>query len=571
MHRLKTMFQRLDNNSYKLYKSLNGEFNFPEFSLRFDRIQADPFAAPSKLSLKLNLKRAGFPSVFYDNALHSRAFRDALSRVLAKNIRRIAKLKRGTGNSGVFAVNHGTQKILERNHMLITGDDLVLHLHAGMPAFGRRIAGRQAEEMFFDELPKIIGESFVWQKLDSRYFYSFINLVDKQNAIRQALPKRGLVSFIADGSNPARASGVDDGPLEGAVKFKSPDTLRMTIPLPDGKSVTGMGIPEGVTLITGGGFHGKSTLLNAIQSGINDHIPGDGREYVISRPDLIKIRAEDGRSVGSVNISAFINNLPGGQNTQSFSTENASGSTSQAASIIEALEAGTSAMLMDEDSSATNFLIRDKRMRALIPAEKEPITPYIDAARPLYLKHGVSTIMAIGGSGDYLDIADTVILMDSFHALDAGEKAARVIKSFPVKKQQVFRGEFSNINRFIDPGSLDPSKGKRDAHISAHERGLLFGRTLIDLAAYEHISDKIQYSTIGAMIYYLKKNIPLGKLPLREALGQLFGDIETKGFECLSVHNEWDDICMVRPQGVAAALNRLRGIKAKVCGDKTDA
>jgi len=568
MHRLKTMFQRLDNNSYKLYKSLSGDFYFPEFSLRFDRIQADPFATPSKLTLKLDLKRAGFPPVLYNNALHSRAFRDALSRVLAKNIRRIAKLKRGTGNSGIFAVNHGTQKILERNHMLIVDDELVLHLHAGMPAFGRRIAGQQAEEMFFDELPQIIKESFTWKKLDFRYFYSFINLVDKQHAIRQALPRMGLVSFIADGANPARASGIDDRPLDGAVKIKSPDQLRVTISLPDGETIKGLGIPEGITIITGGGFHGKSTLLNAIQSGIDDHIPGDGREYVISRPDLIKIRAEDGRSVSSVNISAFINNLPGGQSTQSFSTENASGSTSQAANIIEAIEAGTSAILMDEDNSATNFLIRDERMRALIPTTKEPITPYIDTARPLFRKCGVSTIMAIGGSGDYLDIADTVIMMDEFHVHDAGEKVAKVVKAFPLKKQRDFQGEFSNIDRSINPRSLDPSKGKRDVHISVHERGLLFGRTLIDLSAYEHISDKTQYSTIGAMIYYLKAHVPLKKLSLREALKCLFQDIENKGLECLSLNKEWDDICMTRPIDVAAALNRLRGLNTQVRGDK---
>lgn len=71
-----------------------------------------------------------------------------------------------------------------------------------------------------------------------------------------------------------------------------------------------MGIPEGVTLIVGGGFHGKSTLLQALERGVYHHIAGDGREMVITRQDAVKVRAEDGRNIEKVNISAFINNLP---------------------------------------------------------------------------------------------------------------------------------------------------------------------------------------------------------------------------------------------------------------------
>ena len=155
------------------------------------------------------------------------------------------------------------------------------------------------------------------------------------------------------------------------------------------------GFPQGITLIVGGGFHGKSTLLNALEAGVYNHKPNDGRELVITDPDVVKIRAEDGRSVSGVDISPFINNLPFGQETTQFSTENASGSTSQAANIMEALECEELLrMLVDEDTAATNFMIRDQRMQQLIAKDKEPITPFIDRVRQLYNEHNVSTIFS---------------------------------------------------------------------------------------------------------------------------------------------------------------------------------
>lgn len=139
--------------------------------------------------------------------------------------------------------------------------------------------------------------------------------------------------------------------------------MEISIDLPFGNSIRGMGIPEGVTLIIGGGYHGKSTLLQALEQGVYNHVKGDGREYVITRADALKLRAEDGRAVSHLDLSLFIHDLPNGKDTHCFSTEDASGSTSQAAGVLEGMEAETSCFLIDEDTSATNFLVRDAFMQ----------------------------------------------------------------------------------------------------------------------------------------------------------------------------------------------------------------
>eukprot|EP00438_Fugacium_kawagutii_P004327 Skav220059 [mRNA] locus=scaffold1709:61262:63212:- [translate_table: standard] len=208
--------------------------------------------------------------------------------------------------------------------------------------------------------------------------------------------------------------------------------MEVSITLPHAGTVTGMGITRGVSVIVGGGFHGKSTLLHALQLGIYNKVPGDGREHVVCEPSAVKIRAEDGRSVKCTDISPFINNLPFGKlavmgtmalwkATTEFSTGDASGSTSQAANIIEALEVGAMSLLVDEaprrqtdDTCATNFMIRDEKMKALVAPDKEPITAFVRKVRPLFEELGVSTILVVGGSGDFFTVADAVIMMDEW-------------------------------------------------------------------------------------------------------------------------------------------------------------
>lgn len=565
MRELRKKLQQIHKKSYKAYKDLTGKtYRFDSFDLTFDHIQGDPFAAPSKITVTVPVKQSRFPAELFDNRIKSIAFRDALSRGVAGNIRSVASGNRGSGGSGKFVINHGTQKILNRNSVVMRDGGFVVRLLAGMPAYGRRIAGDQAEEMFFGELPRIIDRSLFWKNVDQSVFKRFVDLIQKQETIRAGLSERGLIGFVADGAILPRKSGIDDTPLKDAVHFESPETMRVTFRFDDGTEITGMGMKKGITIITGGGFHGKSTLLNGIQAGIYNHIPGYGREFVITVRGLAKIRAEDGRNIEKVDISSFINNLPGGVTTERFSSPNASGSTSQAANIMEALEIGTELLIMDEDTCATNFLIRDKRMQELIPAEKEPITPYIDVARPLFDQRGVSTVFVVGGSGDYIDVADTVILLDHYRTKDVTERAREVAKQFPFAHIDRFSGDVQVTERSPIASSIDPSKGKRDANIKTREQKIVFGRNDIDLSQWEHIVDRTQLDTIGDILLYgLRTGLFKEGLPIKRFLELVLQDIETNGLDCIFERNSrsWNYYCEVRSLDVASALNRLRSLR----------
>lgn len=186
----------------------------------------------------------------------------------------------------------------------------------------------------------------------------------------------------------------------------------------------------------GGGYHGKSTLLSALERGVYNHIAGDGREYVITDPTAVKLRSEDGRLIREVDISLFINDLPNKKDTHRFSTPDASGSTSQAAGIVESMEAGSQVFLLDEDTSATNFMVRDSFMQSVIHREKEPITPFLERARDLYEKCGISTVLVAGSSGAFFHIADTVIQMDAYRPVDITEKVKGMLEEYPLQMSE---------------------------------------------------------------------------------------------------------------------------------------
>jgi predicted ABC-class ATPase len=344
---------------------------------------------------------------------------------------------------------------------------------------------------------------------------------------------------------------------KGALAFESPETLTRTATLPNAGNISGMAIPEGITLIVGGGFHGKSTLLHALERGIYNHIPGDGRERVASRPTAVKVRAEDARAISNVNISPFIDNLPFGRDTVSFSTENASGSTSQAANIIEALECGAEVLLIDEDTSATNFMIRDERMQALVAKDKEPITPLIHRVRELYEKHGVSSVIVMGGSGDYFDIADTVIMMDSYEPKDVTEQASNLAK--PHKAEPGTTTPFmTEMTRCPKQNALNPARGNRDVKIDTKEVGLLlYGMHRIDVSQVEQLIDMGQTRTIGLMIYYFAQHYADNCQNLTEGLKQILTDAEQYGLDRFSQFKV-GNLALPRLHELAAAINRIR-------------
>jgi len=322
-----------------------------------------------------------------------------------------------------------------------------------------------------------------------------------------------------------------------------------------------MGVSEGVTLIVGGGYHGKSTLLDAIQAGVYDHMPGDGRELAVTVADATKVRAEDGRRIEKVDISPFISNLPFGQDTMAFSTENASGSTSQAANIIEALEIGTDLLLIDEDTSATNFMIRDHRMQELVAKEDEPITPFVDKVRQLREERGTSTILVLGGSGDYFDVADTVIRLSSYSVEDVTSAAKAIADRFSTFRAREGGEHFGRTKARVPLAkSFDPSKGRRDVKVSARGKDeVLFGTHSIDLSGVEQIVEEGQNRAIVNAIVNAMAYMD-GRYNMAEVVGMVMADIGKYGLDVIGDRIVGDHAAF-RAQELAAAINRLRTLE----------
>ncbi|MEG4277208.1 ABC-ATPase domain-containing protein [Microcoleus sp. MON1_C1] len=568
---------QLDNRGYKAYKDIQGNYDFYEFTLIIDYVQGDPFASPSKFRVIVPPNIAQIPREVFNSRSREIALRDYLTRQFDRAAHSISS-KRGTGKSGMIAVTRFGQEVLERTSAFIISSNtsdiedlggVELRFAVGLPASGRSILGRQAAEMLCEDIPEIVSKSLKYSHLNAAECRRHVETVEDADWLRQQLAEKGLVAFVAEGSILPRRSGVDNSPLlNNAVAFQSPPSLKVEFNCPNRGLISGMGIPAGITLIVGGGYHGKSTLLRAIELGVYNRIPGDGREFVVTNPAAVKIRAEDGRSVAGVDISPFINHLPQGRDTAQFYTENASGSTSQAANIIEALELVASSkedlvpvLLVDEDTAATNFMIRDRRMQELIAKDKEPITPFIDKVRELYADYGVSTILVMGGSGDYFDVADTVIAMENFQAYNVTAKAKEIAKNYSISRAAEGGENFGEITSRVPlPASLDPSRGRRDVRVKVRDVDeLAFGTEDIDLGAVEQIVDSGQLRAIAAAMVYAKQQYMDGKRTLSEIIDLVMADIDAQGMDILSPFPE-GDFAMFRRFELAAAINRLRSL-----------
>lgn len=552
----------LDSRGYKAYKQIKGEYEFERFTLIIDYVQGDPFAAPTQCSVLVNQAIAQFPEDLYKTLSREIALRDYLARQFAEVAKEFSGF-RGTGKSGLIQGVEPSQEVFERTAVFIDDQDLEVRFWVGLPAKGRSILGRQAEEMLCSDLPEIIEKALLYERLDGEAITQHVETVEDAEWIRGELDKRGLVSFIANGSILPRRSGVDARPLEeNVVPFQAPTELEVSFDCPNRGEIKGMAISKGITLIVGGGYHGKSTLLKAIELGVYNHIPGDGREWVITNADAVKVRSEDGRSIASVDISPFINQLPQGQSTQQFSSNNASGSTSQATNIIEALEVGATALLLDEDTSATNFMIRDRRMQQLIQKDKEPITPFVDKVRQLYKDHGVSTVLVMGGSGDYFDVASTVIAMENFQPQDVTTQAKEIATIH--KNERLLEGgeAFGNITPRIPVAeSIDASRGKRSVTIKVRDTDALgFGTEDIDLGGVEQLVENSQLRAIALGIIYGKEKYGAENLSLKDMLDKVIAEIEAEGLDILSEYPQ-ADLGYFRRYELVAALNRLRTLQ----------
>lgn len=568
---LKQKLRRLDGQGYKAYREIAGSYRFGRFTLFIDYVQGDPFAAPSRLRARVDQEAAAFPASLYAGPVRRVALEDFIARGFAQAIIRIVKGRRGTGKSGVIEIDSGAQEILQRTAAVAQAGFVEVRFAAGLPASGRRCLGPAAEAMLLDEVPRLVDAALFYQALDPQAAAAHVEAAEDQEWLRGRLQDMGLVAFVADGAVLPRASGISDLPLTNnrVIKAASPVGLRVQVALPNRGRITGMGVPEGVTLVVGGGYHGKSTLLHALQRGVYNHVPGDGRDLVVTRADAFKIRAEDGRRVEQVNISPFISNLPFGVDTTCFSTDNGSGSTSQAANIVEALEMSCRLLLVDEDTSATNFMIRDELMQQLIAKEKEPITPFIDQVRNLGKEYGVSTILVMGGSGDYFEVADTVIAMENYTPREVTAQARSIAGSRPQARAAEAGGHFGPLTaRAPLATGIDPERGGKE-RISAKGLGtLVFGRQTVDLAQVEQLVDISQTRAIGDMVSYALRNGYFdGATSLAAVLAKVFADIEAHGLDVIALFPGCD-YALPRPLEAAAMLNRLRSFSARQIGVK---
>ncbi|MCP4004929.1 MAG: ABC-ATPase domain-containing protein [bacterium] len=559
---LQAALGRIDRKPYGFYKDLRGRsYSLDGFDLCIDHVQGDPFAAPSRVRVDVSPARADLPEFALENSDARRACADFLLRAFRESLR-AQSVSAGSGKSGRLEISAPAQEVLERTAVCVSREGAVrVRLTAGLPASGRRILAREAQAMLVRKLPDAVAA--VFEHLDDRGLRAHVEVVEDQVALRAQLAPNGLLAFVAQDSVLPRCSGADPRPLSDGLVFQVPDALARELEAPHAGRVRGLGIPRGVTLIVGGGYHGKSTLLQALALGVYDQILGDGREACVTDAAAQTIRAEDGRSTRGVDLRAFICDLPLGRRTDRFDTDDASGSTSQAAAIVEALEAGASALLIDEDTAATNFMIRDARMRALVPAAQEPITPYLDRVRQLWEERGVSSLMVVGGAGDYLDVADCVIQMDAYQPREVTSQARKVVQFLPLGDAAPRPpGPWPTASaRIPDPKSFDASRGRRSERVrSVKTRAIEFGREEIDVALLYQLVDPAQARMVGDVLLALSRGLCDGKGSLAQLLDEIDRTIEYEGLEGIT-EQSFGDRARARRFEIASALNRLRSLQ----------
>ena len=560
---LRQLLETIDHRGYPAYKETHGVWRFEEFILGIDHVQGDPFAAPSRLHVEIPANVAGIPTDMYDTPEKKIALEDHLLRRCVRASGKFSFQAKGSGKSGVIAVMRPGQEVLARSAVEISKDGgLIARFEVGFPANGRTINARELVKILYQFLPQCVEQSFLYRNIDAKKAQTAVRLAADQAFLRRQMKEQGLLAFVADGAVLPRASGVSDKPMKQAVPFRSPESLRVTLQLSGGRTIEGMGIRRGITLLVGGGYHGKSTLLKALERGVYSHIAGDGREYVLTDADAVKIRAEDGRSIWHTDISMFIGDLPNKKSTDCFDSEDASGSTSQAANVVEAIEAGASALLIDEDTSATNFMIRDELMQRVIARDKEPITPYIERVWELKEDYGISTVLVAGSCGAYIDVADTIIQMDSYLPYDITEYAKGLAVEYPSVAQAPGRQKNPDFDRRPEKHPDVYYKGQIKLKVQGME-SISVSKETIDLRYVEQLVDSGQLQTLGLVMRYMEEQGFDETHTVQEVVNSLYERMEREGFTALFARRGQSsdlpgNLAMPRREEVFACLNRYR-------------
>lgn len=561
---LKNKLESIHRKSYPAYKSLRGSYTFGDFVLSIDHVQGDPFAAPSSLHVELPLKKAGFPEKYLEKRHTKTALEDLILRSFSKALDQYSFKAKGSGKSGLISTSRPGPEIMRRTAVEFNNIALLVRFEVGFPTNGRTINAQELEKILLEFLPQIVKTCLFYQSWEKAKIQACYELAENQQRIREVLEERKLVAFCANGSILPRKSGVSSQPLKDAIEFQSPESMEISIDLPFGNSIRGMGIPEGVTLIIGGGYHGKSTLLQALEQGVYNHVKGDGREYVITRADALKLRAEDGRAVSHLDLSLFIHDLPNGKDTHCFSTEDASGSTSQAAGVLEGMEAETSCFLIDEDTSATNFLVRDAFMQRVVSGDQEPITPFIARVRDLYEKVGISTILVAGSSGAFFHVADTIIQMDAYRPKDVKMSVEALLPEYPpadlCSNAEPFTLPTEKRMFVMERKIKRHGRGEREERIKTKVMGtdgFSIEHNIVDLRCVEQLIDTEQTAALAAILKHIVKKGSIC-MEMQELVAEINTLLKKKGMAAFVEGALSCGYAYPRKEEIYLMLNRFR-------------
>ncbi|MBO7501206.1 MAG: ABC-ATPase domain-containing protein [Fibrobacterales bacterium] len=551
--------QRIARKNYSCYHDLLGGFRIGKSHYNLYFVQPDPFAPPSQMEVVVPFSETGLPTALLTDDLARTALCDFVHRRIFPAACEQSQKAGPSRSGGSIGMPKPSQQILDRTVVQIRGETVRIRFALVLPADQRSVAAEAASELLLNRVPEAVTVGVWWDDKANEEFALHLRTLRKARALRAQLEERGLVAFVADGSLLPRASGVSDEPAAGAVPFESPERWAVELEA-EGERIRGMGIPEGLTLLVGGAFHGKSTLLRALEQGVYDHVPGDGREFAVARADAAKIRSEEGRWISGADLSLFAHDLPGGKDAADFSTEAASGATSQAAALVEALECGSRLLLIDEDESAVNFLFRDERMRALVDASRESIAPLVDRISFLK-KSGVSVVMVAGAGGDVLDLADRAIALKEWRCEDVTDEAREVCAKLPARRgpgSGTASPELPLPRRAALPSWSATVFGKKgEPHAKAVSAGLLrLGSFEADLTKLDQLVDRAQTQALGAAVLWLAQNSEDGET-VPELVARAEERVAKAGLDGLS-RRSGAEFARFRPQELAAALYRLR-------------
>ena len=560
------LLSEIDGKDVSEFSRIVGDFDFSRFVLKISRISSESDLSGVLFLVRVPQNVASFPQHLYSTPIRRTALEDLLTRRVAQTVERLARFDDAGVARRRLSIATPGQKILPRSSMVVSDDQVEARLYLQLPSRDGKILGAAAKEIFFDELPQVVNGALIYSNLDEGDVEQFVGLMEDADQIRQTLPTRGLISFVAEGSLLARSAGADTPDYSRDQGVTVEDKLRVEMEVPNAQTIRGLGISTGITVILGDEYSGRVELMRAIAAGIYNHIPGDGREMVITMPDAVYVAADPGRSIQRVDISPFLARAPQGD-AKNFSTDRADPCASQMASTIESLEVGARALLFDESDSSLAFLARDERLGGI--ADGSSIVSLAARARQLADELGVSLVIGgAAGAASFVPVADTVLRIQDHRVTDITlEAKGWNIPSVPPRGDATDFAHIMEKTRWLVASSIDPSSGRLDLFIEAATVDKLgFGHVEVNLKGIAQLADRFQTQTIGLIMDYGRQRYMDEGRPIREILDLVDRDLSTEGLECLSRDLRGD---LVRPRRyeIAAALNRLRTLRVSQRAD----